>query len=92
MDIIEDIRPLTEFKRDTNRFASRLKKTGRPAILTVNGKPSLVVMDAEAWQAMQDQNDYRKTVAAIRKGLDEVRNGEDVDAEEFFEQLGKETR
>ena len=48
MDIIKDIRPLTEFKRDTARFMSRLKETGWPSVLTVNGKPALVVMDAEA--------------------------------------------
>lgn len=50
MDITEDIRPLTEFKRDTARFVARLKDTGRPAVLTVNGRPELVVMDAQAWQ------------------------------------------
>ena len=38
MDITKDIRPLTEFKRDTARFMSRLKETGRPSVLTVNGK------------------------------------------------------
>ena len=35
MDITKDIRPLTEFKRDTARFISHLKETGRPSILTV---------------------------------------------------------
>ena len=51
MNITKDIRPLTEFKRDTTRFMSHLNKdTGRPSVLTVNGKPALVVMDAGAWQ------------------------------------------
>jgi prevent-host-death family protein len=50
MDITKDIRPLTEFKRDTANFVSHLKDSGRPSILTVNGKPALVVMDADAWQ------------------------------------------
>ena len=53
MNITEDIRPLTEFKRDTARFMSRLKDTGRPCVLTVNGKPACGVMDAEAWQDVQ---------------------------------------
>ena len=47
----------------------RLRETGRPQILTVNGKPSVVVMDAAAWREMQDQLDYAETVAGIRKGL-----------------------
>ena len=88
MDITKDIRPLTEFKRDTARFVSRLKETGRPSVLTVNGKPELVVMDAHAWQDVQDQVEYARTVAGIRKGLDQARGGQGVEASAFFEKLG----
>lgn len=87
MDITTDIRPLTEFKRDTSRFVSRLKKTGRPSVLTVNGKPSLVVMDAQTWQDMQDRIDYANTVSALRRGLGEARDGQGEDAAEFFDRL-----
>ena len=87
MDITKDIRPLTEFKRETSRFVARLKETGRPSVLTVNGKPSVVVMDAAAWQDMQDQIDYAQTVAGIRKGLDQARAGEGVEASTFFDDL-----
>lgn len=89
MDITKDIRPLTEFKRDSARFISHLKETGRPSILTINGKPALVVMDVEAWQGVQNQVEYAKTVVAIRKGLDQAREGLGTEATEFFEQLGK---
>ena len=87
MDITTDIRPLTEFKRETVRFVARLKETGRPSVPTVNGKPSVVVMDAAAWQDMQDQIDYAQTVAGIRKGLDQARAGEGVEASAFFDDL-----
>ncbi len=87
MDITKDIRPLTEFKRETSRFVAHLKETGRPSVLTVNGKPSVVVMDAAAWQEMQDQIDYAQTVAGIRKGLDQARAGEGVEASAFFDGL-----
>ena len=87
MDITEDIRPLTEFKRDTARFVARLKNTGRPSVLTVNGKPELVVMDAQAWQDVQDLLDYAGAVAGIRKGLEQVRTGRGVRASAFFEEL-----
>jgi len=87
MDITKDIRPLTEFKRETSRFVARLKETGRPSVLTVNGKPSVVVMDAAAWQDMQDQIGYAQTVAGIRKGLDQAHAGEGVEASAFFDDL-----
>ena len=87
MDITEDIRPLTEFKRDTARFVFRLKDTGRPSVLTVNGRPELVVMDARAWQEVQDLLDYAGAVAGIRTGLEQARAGRGVRASTFFEEF-----
>ena len=91
MDITEDIRPLTEFKRDTARFVARLKDTGRPSVLTVNGRPELVVMDAQAWQDVQDLLEYAGAVAGIRKGLEQVHAGRGVRASAFFEELAAQT-
>lgn len=88
MNITEDIQPLAEFKRDTVNFISHLKETGRPAILTVNGRPAVVVMDAAAWQEDQDHVEYARSVAAIGKGLAQARAGQGVEASEFFDKLG----
>lgn len=87
MDITKDIRPLTEFKRDTANFVSHLKNSGRPTILTVNGKPALVVMDADAWQEAQDQLEYAQSVAGIRKGLSQALDGDGLEASGFFATL-----
>ena len=87
MDITQDIRPLTEFKRNTTRFISHLRETGRPSVLTMNGKPALVVMDAAAWQDLQDRIEHDRTVAAIGKGLDEAHDGKGTEAAVFFEKL-----
>ena len=89
MNITKDISPLTEFKRESARMIARIKETGRPQILTVNGKPSVVVMDAAAWQDMQDQLDYAETVAGIRKGLTQARAGEGTEASRFFDELAR---
>ena len=87
VDITKDIRPLTEFKRDTANFVSHLKDSGRPSILTVNGKPALVVMDADAWQEAQDQLEYAQSVAGIRKGLSQALDGDGLEASDFFTTL-----
>jgi len=89
MNITKDISPLTEFKRDTARMIAQIKETGRPQILTVNGKPSVVVMDAAAWQKMQDRLDYAETVTGIRKGLAQARIGEGTEAGQFFDFLAQ---
>ena len=89
MNITEDISPLTEFKRESARMIARIKETGRPQILTVNGKPSVVVMDAAAWQDMQDQLDYAETVGGLRTGLTQARAGEGIEASRFFDELSR---
>lgn len=55
LDIRTDILPLTDFKRRTNEFVERLRSTHRPLVLTINGKPEIVVLNAAAYQEMQDR-------------------------------------
>ena len=45
-DLTRDFQPLTLFRRRSSAFAKLLKKTQRPLVLTVNGKPELVVQTA----------------------------------------------
>ena len=47
---LEDIGSLTEFARNTKAHLKRLKRTGRPELLTVNGKAEVVVQNATAYQ------------------------------------------
>ena len=66
---------------------TRIKESGRPQILTANGKPSVVVMDAAAWQEMQDQLGHAETVAGIRKGLTQARAGKGTEAGRPFDAI-----
>jgi hypothetical protein len=52
---IEDILSLTEFHRHTREHVARLRTTGRPKILTVNGKAELIVQHAAAYQQLLDR-------------------------------------
>ena len=38
LDISNDIKPLSSFKRDSVTLIGQLKQTGRPVVLTINGK------------------------------------------------------
>ena len=48
----QDIGSLTEFQRNTQAHLKRLKRTGRPELLTVNGKAEVVVQNASAYQRL----------------------------------------
>jgi PHD/YefM family antitoxin component YafN of YafNO toxin-antitoxin module len=48
----EDIGSLTDFSRNTKAHLKRLRQTGRPELLTVNGKAEVVVQNASAYQRL----------------------------------------
>ena len=69
VNLAEDIRALTDFKRHTVDFVNQMKETRHPVVLTVNGRAELVVQDAEGNQRTMDRLAYLETVAAIREGV-----------------------
>lgn len=50
----EDIGSLTDFSRNAKAHLDRLRRTGRPELLTVNGKAEVVVQNAAAYQRLID--------------------------------------
>ena len=87
IDVTQDIHSLTTFKRKSSDLMKQMKKTGRPLVLTVNGKAEAVLVDAAAYQQVADQLD---AIAAIREGLGDVEKGLGRGADEFFDELEQE--
>ncbi|HEX2837877.1 MAG TPA: type II toxin-antitoxin system Phd/YefM family antitoxin [Phycisphaerales bacterium] len=52
---LRDIISLTDFQRNAKQHITRLSRSGKAQVLTVNGKACLVVQDAEAYQKLLDQ-------------------------------------
>lgn len=52
---LENIHPLTDFKRNAKAFVDRIKATKSPIVLTVNGKAEVVIQDAVAFQEMLER-------------------------------------
>jgi hypothetical protein len=69
MIALEDIRSLTDFQRNTKAHLKRLKITGRPEVLTVNGKAELIVQNAAAYEETLD------AIRGIQRGLDGMKAG-----------------
>ncbi len=84
---VEDIVSLSDFQRNTREHILRLKESGRPEVLTINGKAELIVQDARSYQALLDALDRAEAVAGIRRGLEGTARGEGEDAAAALESL-----
>lgn len=81
LSITEDIRSITELKRDTSAILKHIHTTGRPVVLTVNGKAEAVIMDA---------GEYEKTTQALNllniliPAEEDIKEGRMNEAASFF--------
>ena len=48
--LTEDIRPVTDLKRNARKILDQIHKTGRPVILTTNGRADAVILDAKTYE------------------------------------------
>ncbi|MBC7911526.1 MAG: type II toxin-antitoxin system Phd/YefM family antitoxin [Pyrinomonadaceae bacterium] len=86
---LKDIESLTAFKRNTNEYVKKIKKSGNPLVLTVNGKAELIVQDAESYQRMLELLDRAETIEAVREGLESVRQRKTMSLDQFDKEMRK---
>jgi PHD/YefM family antitoxin component YafN of YafNO toxin-antitoxin module len=89
IDIRRGIDSLTNFKRKTPSFLQKLRRTGQPLVLTINGKAKLVVQDAGSYQKLLELVDRLEAIAGIKRGMESFAQGEGRPAKEALEQLQK---
>lgn len=87
LNIKTDIHSISDFKRKTPDFVKRLKKTGKPVVLTMNGRAQVVVQDAESYQNMLDILERVKDIDAIREGLSDIDQGNTMSLNAFDKEM-----
>lgn len=50
ISITQDIKSVTDLKKRTNEIFRQIHQTGRPVIITVNGRPDAVLIDVEIFE------------------------------------------
>jgi prevent-host-death family protein len=92
MNLTNDIHPLADFKRKTPEFLRKLKATGAPVVLTINGKAELVVQDAASYQKLFDLAERLETIQALQEGLASADRGEGTPIEQMFDAIERNLR
>ena len=86
---LSNIRSLSEFQRDTKDFVRKLKRTGEPAVLTVNGEAEVVVQSAKAYQKLVDDHELLETIRGISRGIEQANRGEGRPMRILLEELAR---
>ncbi|MBX3179565.1 MAG: type II toxin-antitoxin system Phd/YefM family antitoxin [Candidatus Hydrogenedentes bacterium] len=73
---------LVEFTQHAMDHIARLKSSGQPEVLTVDGKAEVVVQDAAAYQALLDRLDSIEAIASVKASMAEFERGEGIPFQE----------
>jgi prevent-host-death family protein len=91
-NITRDIHSISDFKRKTPDFIKQLKRTGKPVVLTMNGRARVVVQDADSYQKLLDTLERVKDIEFIREGLADVAQNETVSIDDFDKEMKRRHR
>jgi PHD/YefM family antitoxin component YafN of YafNO toxin-antitoxin module len=80
LDLNRDIDSLSNFKRNTAEFLKRLKETGQPVVLTINGKAEMIVQDSASYQKLIELADRAERLEALQASIDDMRAGKVIPA------------
>jgi len=89
---LDEIQSLTDFQRDAKSQIQRMKRTGRPQVLTVNGRAEIVVQDTRSYQKFLDIIEQAEAVAGIRAGLETMKKGQGNPARQVLDRIRKKHR
>ena len=80
---------MTDLKKKTNEIFRQIHQTGRPVIITVNGRPDAVLIDAEVFEKKLKALNLGTLLSAAEN---DIKSGRVRNADEFLEEFnsGKE--
>jgi len=87
LQVSRDIVPIGEFKTHAARVVRDLRLSGRPVVITQNGKPAAVLMAPADFDALTQRARF---VAAVREGLADADAGRLIDDAELARELDAE--
>lgn len=72
---VQESDSLSSFTANPARHLHKLRQTGEPLVLTIEGQDDIVVQDAAAYQRMLEAVDRLEMIAAVKEGLADVAAG-----------------
>ena len=84
LSLTEDVKTVSEFKNSLHSVFEQIHRTGRPVVVTVNGRPDVVLMDAALFERKLRALNL---AALLASGEDDIRRSRTRPARAFLSQL-----
>lgn len=65
----EDIKSVTDLKRNTRSLLDQIHRTGRPVVLTVNGKADAVLMNSKSYEVYLSAVNLARELVSAEKDV-----------------------
>jgi PHD/YefM family antitoxin component YafN of YafNO toxin-antitoxin module len=89
LDFVHGIDSLTNFKRDTSSILEKLKASGQPLVLTINGKAEVAVQDAASYQELLALAERAEMLEYLQKSKADIDARRTVPARKALENIAK---
>ena len=89
LSITEDIRSITDLKRNTNSVLEQIHKTKRPVVLTVNGKAEAVLLDAKEYEKIASAFNLLRLLMPAEE---DIKNDRYKEARDFFKEFKRDKK
>lgn len=84
INISKDIVPAAEFKVKISKYLKEIRSTGRPMVITQNGKPAGVLISPDDF----DELFYQKSlIESIHRGISDIEKGNVLTTDELRAEL-----
>ena len=84
ISITEDFATVSDLKKNTRKIFEHLHNTGRPLIVTINGKPDVVLLDAAIFERTVKTLNLSTLLLTAKE---DMKKGRSRPAKEFLKEL-----
>jgi len=82
--LTEDVKTIQEFKARPLKILNQVRETGRPVVITAEGKPDLVILDADTFERRLKGFNLARL---LNEAEADVREGRVRPAKTFFDEF-----
>lgn len=84
ISLTEDVKTVSELKKHLRAVLEQIRETGRPVVVTVNGKPDAVLIDVETFERKLRALNL---VGFLSEGEEDIRRGRTRSASAFLKEF-----